>query len=147
MLSRLALVAALLVVPAVAFTDANTASRAASASVKDDADSYLKAVKTNPSLTIANAYTAPFLTLTNDYATGTTLDVAVTKTAGNARFAIAPPAASLGVGGSQTFTVTDTSALHTPTSDTLTVRVDATIRVGTTNVGFLSYSRSVTVTV
>lgn len=149
MLNRLALVAAaVLLVPVVAYTDANTSSRIASASVAADAASYLKAVKSDVTLGLANAYTATFLTLTHDYATGTTLDVAFTKTGGNARFTITPASGPIStIGGTLSATVTDTATLHTPITDTLTVRVDATIKNGASNVGFITYSRSVTVRV
>lgn len=149
MLSRLALVAAaLLLVPTAAFTEAGTSARTTSASVRSDADSYLKAVKADPTLGLGNAYTSTFLTLTHNGASGTTLDVTITKTAGAARFTVSPTSGTIAsTGGTLSVAVTDTNPLHTPTSDTLTVRVDANVKNGGASVGSVSYSRSVTVTV
>lgn len=150
--ARLALLAAaLLVVPVVAFTDATPGSRASTANVVTDANSYLKDVKVNPSLTALNLYQATAVTVTHQYASPagqtTTLDVTATKAAGNARFSLTPTTGSLARDASLAIAVKDNSITHLPITETVTIRIDAVIKQGTTNVGSITFSRSVTVTV
>jgi len=110
---------------------------------------YLYAETFSPTLSITNGYTANAVKIRNDYDSDATLDLAVSKTAGDARFILVAPTSVAGATAGQSLTVqvTDTNAIHTTTSTSITVLFEGTVKSGASNVGYFSVSRTVTVVV
>lgn len=147
-LPRVALLGAvaLAAVPTLAYEDARVA-RSVATSVVSDATAYVRAVASDPTLTLLNGYQATALTVTHRHVTGVTLEVAATKTAGAARFSLTPASGALSAGDALAIQVKDNDVVHLPVTDTVTIRVDVVVKQGTSSVGAATYSRSVTVTV
>lgn len=141
----LGLAAALLVVPAFATPDASTGARSSAASVVADGSAYVETTVYSPALSLTTPE-ADAIRVMNSYATGTTFDVTVTKTSGSALFVLVAPTSTTGlaVGSSFTVRIRDTSPL-TSTSDNVGVRVDVVFRSGGSDVGGVTFTRTVAV--
>lgn len=140
----------LLLTPAFAFSDASTGARSATSAVVAHTASYLHTETFTAILVPANTFVADAILARHDYDDDTTLDLVVTKTAGDARFVLVAPTTLAGATAGQALTVRveDTDAGSSPDPGAvLTLRVDATVRDTGADVGRFSVERDVTVVV
>lgn len=141
-LSVLALIAGLLLAPIEARLDVD---RGLGADVVGDQEAYLAVATLSPTLNATNNYEDDAVTVTNNNADGTSLEVTVTSD--DARFEVTGGSFTLSAGASDTARISDTSTDHATGTYSVDITVTGQVWSSGSELGQQQLTRTITVEV